>query len=247
MTGRDSDYGDGDGEGGLVCAIITMIILTIGMAKEISNKKHPATKGALSRLAPNRTIEIEKLIQQTDPSFTFGKFTSFAAKVYVDIQLAWCNRDLKPVRHLFHDDLYNTTDIQIAEKIRQGVKYTYENITVDNCYLTAYQRSNDAEYLTCYLRARMIDYQTDEKTGKIIRGNKTTMWMLEYKMKFTRSLERKTDGENTICPNCCAPLDIQYGGVCEYCGSAVNASEYDWVLSEFTTLRPNSVDEGIQI
>lgn len=97
----------------------------------------------------------------------------------------------------------------------------------------------------------MIDYQVDEKTGKIIRGDKTTRWVHKYKMKFVRSLgvETKTEtgkmtGHN--CPNCGAPLEISSSGVCEYCGSVVTTGQYSWVLTDFSGIRNDTVDDGIK-
>ena len=90
-----------------------------------------------------------------------------------------------------------------------------------------------------------------EKTGNIIRGDKTTRWVQKYKMKFVRSLgvETKTEtgkmtGHN--CPNCGAPLEISSSGVCEYCGSVVTTGQYSWVLTDFSGIRNDTVDDGIK-
>ena len=98
----------------------------------------------------------------------------------------------------------------------------------------------------------MIDYQTDEKTGNIIRGDKNTRWDMRYKMKFMRSVgvltkdeSGKMDGNN--CPNCGAPLEITSSGHCQYCGSEVTTGKYSWVLSDFTTIRNDTVDEGVSV
>ena len=178
-------------------------------------------------------------------------FVTFAKNVYMDIQTAWCKRDLSPVRPVMHENLYNTTARQVQSKIDQGVVYHYESIAINTAYLTSYARDEQFEYLTCYLNARMIDYQVDEKTGNIIRGDKTTRWDMRYKMKFVRSMgvltkdeTAKHDGHN--CPNCGAPMEISSSGVCEYCGSIVTTGQYSWVLTEFTTVRNDTVDEGIK-
>lgn len=97
----------------------------------------------------------------------------------------------------------------------------------------------------------MIDYQVDELTGNIIRGDKYTRWDLRYKMKFVRSVGTKTKEETDKnnghnCPNCGAPMEISSSGVCDYCGSVVTTGQYSWVLTDFTTVRNDTQDEGIQ-
>ncbi len=169
----------------------------------------------------------------------------------MDIEDAWCRRDLKEVRPVMHENLYNMTNRQIRSKIEQGVIYHYESIAVNTAYLTSYAKDKQFEYLTVYLNARMIDYQTDEKTGNIIKGDKTTRWDMRYKMKFVRSAGVVTKTETSEakrhnCPNCGAPLEMTSSGVCDYCGSTVTTGQYSWVLTEFTTVRDDTTDEGIK-
>lgn len=200
---------------------------------------------------PDRTSEIESLIKSKDQNFSSSDFISFAKEVYIDIQTAWCKRDLTPVRPVLHENLYNTTARQVQSKIDQGIIYHYESIAINTAYLTSYAKDEQFEYLTVYLNARMIDYQTDEKTGNILRGDKSTRWDLRYKMKFVRSVGSKTKDESSThnghnCPNCGAPLEMTSSGICDYCGSVVTTGQYTWVLTDFTTVRNDTVDEGIK-
>lgn len=211
----------------------------------------PSSMNGANVVLPNRTEQIEGIIKQKDPNFSASDLITFTKQVYIDIENAWCKRDMTPVRPVMHENLYNTTCKQVQAKIEQGVVYHYESIAIDTAYLTSYERDSQFEYVTAYLTSRMIDYQVDEKTGKIIRGDKTTRWVQKYKMKFVRSLgvETKTEtgkmtGHN--CPNCGAPLEISSSGVCEYCGSVVTTGQYSWVLTDFSGIRNDTVDDGIK-
>ena len=72
-------------------------------------------------------------------------------------------------------------------------------------------------------------------------------------MKFMRSVGVKTTSaaDNNMtghnCPNCGAPLNISSTGVCEYCGSTVTTGLYSWVLSDFSTVRNDTQDDGIRV
>ncbi len=242
---------------GVIFAIIIIVIFIIAVTskkKKSTNsnvgKVIPSTQGRFV-VIPNRTELIENMIKKNDKNFSASDFVTFAKNVYMDIQTAWCKRDLTTVRPVMHENLYNTTARQVQSKIDQGVVYHYESIAINTAYLTSYAKDSQFEYVTCYLNARMIDYQVDEKTGNIIRGDKTTRWDMRYKMKFVRSVGTLTktetdkhDGHN--CPNCGAPMEISSSGVCDYCGSVVTTGQYSWVLTEFTTVRNDTVDEGIK-
>lgn len=159
---------------------------------------------------------------------------------------------MTPVRPVLHQNLFNTTQRQVEEKKAQGIVYHYESIAINTAYLTSFVRDREFEYLTVYLNARMIDYQVDEKTGNIIRGDKTTRWDMRYKMKFVRSVgtltkEKVSGTQGYNCPNCGAPLEITSSGECPYCGSVVTTGDYSWVLTDFTTVRNDTVDDGIRI
>ena len=265
----DSDGGDGSGGGfgiGTIAVIVIIIIIVSAVSRKSNNGQgggtntpvgggvRPANGGqGLNVNVPDRTAQIEQIIKKDDPNFTADDFTSFVKEVYIDIQNAWCKRDLTPVRPVMHTNLYNTTDKQVQSKIEQGVTYHYESIAINTAYLTSYVRDNEYEYLTAYLNARYIDYQTDDKTGNIIRGDKNTRWDFRYKMKFMRSVGVKTTSasDNNMtghnCPNCGAPLTISSTGVCEYCGSVVTTGLFSWVLSDFSTVRNDTKDDGIRV
>lgn len=254
----DSSYsGDADPVSviiGIGIVVVIIIISTIGGNKKKSGgggTTRPSSMNGANVVLPNRTEQIEGIIKQKDPNFSASDLITFTKQVYIDIENAWCKRDMTPVRPVMHENLYNTTCKQVQAKIEQGVIYHYESIAIDTAYLTSYERDSQFEYVTAYLTSRMIDYQVDEKTGKIIRGDKTTRWVQKYKMKFVRSLgvETKTEtgkmtGHN--CPNCGAPLEISSSGVCEYCGSVVTTGQYSWVLTDFSGIRNDTVDDGIK-
>ncbi|MCR4779987.1 MAG: Tim44 domain-containing protein [Ruminiclostridium sp.] len=256
----DDDYhsssGSSSGEYTWQDMLTTVIILVVvigggGIWASIPSKskggKTPATPRSPKNVqVPNRTTEIRNAALQFDPSFSSEQMMTFAQNTFIAVQNAWCAKDLEPVRGLMHNNLFNTTSRQVQAKIDQHVTYHYENYTFRNVYLTSYVRDSDYEYMTVYLNTEYIDYQTDDNTGAVIKGDKTTMWKMRYLMKFMRSTARPASGQGT-CPNCGAPLEIASTGKCVYCGSTVTTSSFDWLLCDFTTVRADTKDDGIRI
>ncbi len=257
----DSDYSDGSGGDSIFSSLVGIIFIVIifylykSRIASFKANRHSQSSGsgaALSRLPQDRTLEIEGIIRQTDSFFTANDFIAYAKRVYMSIQDAWCKRDLSPVRSILHPNLYQQTQLQIEKKIAAGIVNHLDRLTVTNAYIAGYKRDNNYEYLYCYLAARMIDYQVEEATGKILHGNKTTEWHLEYKLTFMRTNGFKTpenkDKETAmICPSCGAPLIGTAFGKCEYCGSSVTTGQYGWVLSDFNLTKNTSFNEGIQL
>lgn len=203
-----------------------------------------------AKTMPDRTNEITEIIKETDPLFTTPDFISYVKDVYMDIQDAWCKRDLTPVRAVLHQNLYQRTQKQIDKKIADGIVNHLDRITVNNAYPTFYRRDEEYEYVTVYLVSQMIDYQVKEATGEIIYGDTTTRWTMCYLMTFMRSIDAKTvpagnKDRGLTCPNCGAPLAGTSFGECAYCGSIVTTGAYDWVLSDFNVSRPETQDEGV--
>lgn len=201
---------------------------------------------------PNRNNEIQNIIKRKDPNFSADDFVTYAKQVYMDIQTAWCKRDLTSVRPLMHEKLFSDTQSMIDENKAKGIVYHYESIAINTAYLTSYVRNKEKECLTVYLNARMFSYQVDEKTGNIISGNKTSREDIRYTMKFVRSTDSATKSavkgaQGYNCPNCGAPLEIASAGECPYCGSVVSLGDYSWLLSEFIFIRGNAADEGISV
>ena len=276
----DSDWGDSDysssgssrGSGGslgwpgiTVVAVIVIIIVIYGMVKGKKNGGTTTTTTTPGRsqtiqqaagrnvILPDRTAQISDLIKRNDPNFSAEDFLSFSRFVYVTIQDAWSNRDLSPVRIYLHDNLYNQTQKQVERKIANGVINKIENVAVSTAYLTAYRRDKEFEYVTVYLNARLTDYEINEKTGQVLRGDPNARYELRYALRFARNSSIKTTSANSktlkshSCPNCGAPLEMSSSGKCEYCGSTITTGQYSWVLSEYSSIRNDTVDQGIYI
>ncbi len=265
-----SDYsssessGEGLGFGGMLVVFLVVIgIVVYSMIRSEKDSKRTTTTVGRSQTIqqsagrnitlPDRTAQISDLIKQNDPNFSAEDFLSFSRYVYVTIQDAWSKRDLSPVRIYLHDNLYNQTQKQIDRKIANGVINKIENVAVSTAYLTAYRRDKEFEYVTVYLNARLTDYEINEKTGQVLRGDPNARYELRYTLRFARNSSIKTTSANSqtlkshSCPNCGAPLEMSSSGKCEYCGSTITTGQYSWVLSEYSSIRNDTVDQGIYI
>lgn len=253
--------------GAVAFVIFAIIIISVYKSKHTGRSNSPSrprpsvqsgqgTRQARKQITPlkDRTDEITVIMKKTDVNFSANDFITYAKKVYIDIQDAWCKRDLEPVRAVLHPNLYEQTQKQIQKKIDAKIINYLERITVNTAYMSGFRRDDDYEYLTVYLTSQMIDYQVHEETGQILYGDKTTRWDMQYKMIFVRAAGMETpdaaaEENNDVmrCPSCGAPVEGTAFGQCQYCGSTVSSGKYGWVLTDFAAMREDTKDEGIQV
>ena len=74
-----------------------------------------------------------------------------------------------------------------------------ENVAVSTAYLTAYRRDKEFEYVTVYLNARLTDYEINEETGQVLRGDPNARYELRYTLRFARNAGIKTTSANKMC------------------------------------------------
>lgn len=214
------------------------------------NRNGKRRQAPLSKVdIPNRNIEITQIIKENDINFDTHDFILEAKNIYRLMQNSWCAKDLTPLMECMDKNLYETSNKQILLKKEQGITQVLKNLKVNDAYLTCYKRDTEYEYVRVYINSSMIDYQTEDATGRIVYGDTETVWTMRYDMTFKRALGMTTSAkENTklICPNCGAEVDGTSFGVCNSCGSAVSNGNHGWVVSDFTAIKDYFRDTGIQ-
>ena len=133
------------------------------------------------------------------------------------------------------DSFYNQMDRQLGSLRSSNQTNKIERIAVLSVLLKGYNEDDVNTTIVAKLNTRIVDYVVDDNTGAILRGSNTAEKFMTYEWTLIRSKNVKTkreEGTQSIhCPSCGAPMNVNYSAKCEFCGSVVQASEYDWVLS----------------
>ena len=232
----------------IIAIFLIPIIITVVTIKHTNKrKKHSTTSDSYrvpSELMPiDYTDKITDFIKQTDIDFNAEKFISWSKNVFITLQTAWTERDWEKIRAIEKEELFEQHNAQLQEYIRLGRINCIERINVNQAFLHRYVRDENFEHLTVCMEVRMIDYIIDEKSGKLLNGNKTDDIYTTYLLTFIRRKGIKTtiiDGViANSCPHCGAPVDSASAGRCEFCGSIVHTGEFNWVLSDMQAVYPN--------
>lgn len=251
-------FGDSDGSGDLgtvgvifAIAIILVVVFFVLSAQKSSGKRSAGRGGyASSSLHMSDTSSVDSLslskLKEADPQFSEAAMLSKAENLFTTMQLAWCEQDYEPVRPFLSNALYEQQAKQLEAKKDRDEKNISSEIAVLQSKLESYSTDGHTEYLNVWLRVKMKDYVVRiSDPSVIISGTPDRMYYLDFRWTFTRSAGAITDAETDAvktgeCPCCGANINMNQSGRCEYCGSVISTTEYDWVLSKIDGLQQRS-------
>lgn len=184
----------------------------------------------------NEPVAIEK-IKEVDPEFSVDKFKTYAGEVYITLQEAWESKDWKSVRSFESNSLFNTHNRQIQEYIDMNKTDHMNMQNIRDITIAEFKEDGENEVLVVKLYASLLNYVTDDNTGKIIEGSDKNYVFRNYCLEFIRTKGVKTVVNKEIsvtnCPNCGAPTTVTSSGECEYCHSVITNGNYGWVLNKY--------------
>lgn len=176
-------------------------------------------------------------IQEVDPAFSAEHFKTYSSEVWLTVQEAWEKREWSVVRPFESNALFNVHNRQLNEYIEQQKTDHLDMQNIRKVAIADYRMDGEREAITVKLDASLLDYVTDDRSGKVLEGSKTQHQNRSYRLEFIRTTGIKTDTEKamntTNCPNCGAPTQVTSSGQCEYCKSVITTGEFGWVLNTF--------------
>jgi len=127
-------------------------------------------------------------IQQMDPQFDEARFKDTAMDIFFKIQGAWMNRNLSPVNSLLTDEMRSIFNDEINTLLREKKINRLENIAVRNVQIVEVWQETGQDFITVLLTANLLDYTTDDSTGKVIAGSNLDPVKFQEYWTFTRTV-----------------------------------------------------------
>ncbi len=249
FSGGGSSFGGGRGYGfgGLafigggssmlvvVGVVLVFLVIVNALRSQSTNNSMPVHPRSMRQCNEPQAIQDVKAV---DPDFSADAFKSYASEVFITLQEAWEAKNWKAVRPLESNTLFNTHNRQIQEYIdlKKTDRMNMQNIR--EVSIAQFKEDGNQEVLVVKLYASLLNYVTDDVSGKIIEGSDKEYVHRTYCLEFIRSKGVKTEvGKQlnvTNCPNCGAPTSITSSGECEYCHSVITNGNYGWVLNNYS-------------
>lgn len=230
----DYSYGSSSSSGGDLSAgeaFIIAIFLIGGMVVFailiLKNTDSSTTNDAYSYY---KDISLEDL-QKVLPNETLEDLKLKLYQKFKDIQDAWENFNYDALREMCTDELAESYISQLDTlKLKNGKNIMSDFNPID-IKITSAKLDNDLISVVVYANITFYDYVINEKTGEVIRGNKSRKVNNHYLMTFVVANESITK-----CPGCGAELKMNTSGVCEYCRMKIVKNASDFVLSKKTNI-----------
>jgi predicted lipid-binding transport protein (Tim44 family) len=195
----------------------------------------PGTAAAASA-GGTRTAVAEGLsqIQGHDPAFDQDAFLEQVQKAFFVVEEAWAERKPEMSRQVMADGIWQQHRVQIQGYLDEHKRNVLPDLAVGDLTIIGAHSDQTYDTITVRVLAACADYDVDDQSGKIVRGNKRVeQWQEDWTFQRSASATTKPEGGtlSSKCPNCGAPLDVDLEGVCKYCRAPVMSGKYDWVLA----------------
>ncbi len=125
-------------------------------------------------------------IRQLDHAFDEKKFKDQSLDRFFQIQGAWANRDMSPLRNLFTAGMYESLQADAHELKSKRLVNRLENIAVRAVDFNEIWQESGKDFITVRFYANLLDYTTDEGNGELVSGSKTEPVKFEEFWTFTR-------------------------------------------------------------
>ncbi|MCS6902424.1 MAG: TIM44-like domain-containing protein [Myxococcales bacterium] len=229
-TGSGSSYQSNSAGGGHCCLLSALVLVGIGVCIYLIHEKIQSSKPDWSSNSPvysppsvddhhKRTLteSFQKLLE-LDPTFSRVLLEDFLYALYVEVQRSRGGNHLGRMAAYLSPEVIQAYQAYPAGEVRDIIvgALTFEDVRVPG------ERTGQA-----VITVRFLANYTE------VGANGEQSWYVEEVWTLTRSAghpSRKPEQARTIgCPNCGAPLEQVFQGVCRYCNARVTGEqELDW-------------------
>jgi len=173
------------------------------------------------------------LLLRDDPQLTEASLMARLEMIYAQMNTAWSNNDLRPIRGLVTDGLYDYLSYWIDAYQRQGLHNVLTGMHLTHTAIARLGRDRYFDAITIRIWGAGKDYVVREPGGERVRGSiHRDRRYSEYWTLIRTAARRAAPVTAPACSNCGAPLQITQAGECEHCGAHVTDGEFDWVVSK---------------
>lgn len=176
---------------------------------------------------------LDELIK-CDVGFNEASFKSYIGNVFVKLFTSVMLDEVDDVRHFLGDDVYIKYKKISDDYKSKNVIQMYDELNVKSSDIIDVKITDSEYQITVLLVARYMDYLLDRDSGSLVSGNNTSRIEVSYKLVFTKKRQFLQQGVVRKCPGCGASISVNTKGVCEYCGTIYNMSDYNYILTFIT-------------
>lgn len=209
---------------------------------------------SFERQSEEAAAAAENAILKRDPEFSREALANRIAGGFVQIQEAWSSQDMRPVRHLVSDGIFERFSLQLEMMKASSLINRMTSVNVLATQIVSIDTDSFFDSVNVMIRASACDTYINTQNSELLYGIPEPEEFVEF-WTLLRRPNAKTLRQPGLfeccCPNCGAPLEKLDRTECASCHAVVNSGDYDWVLTEITqasewSYRPPRVIAGLE-
>ncbi|MGV8074135.1 MAG: Tim44 domain-containing protein [Syntrophobacteraceae bacterium] len=110
--------------------------------------------------------------RRSDPGFSGDKLKEEVQDIFFRIQAAWMNRALDGIEGLLTEEMTQTFQAEFDSMKKKGLINRLENIAIRKVEPAEVWQESGKDYITVLFTANLLDYTTDDTTGKVVSGDR---------------------------------------------------------------------------
>ncbi|MBF0207057.1 MAG: Tim44/TimA family putative adaptor protein [Oligoflexia bacterium] len=130
-------------------------------------------------------------IRYLDQNFIPEEFKEQCVDRFFNIQAAWMDRNLHPVRDILEEDVYRNLEEDARQLKNNGHINKVENVAVRKNEIVEAWQEQGKNFITLHFHANLLDYTIDEKNGSVVDGNKSSPVKFEELWTYSRDIYSK--------------------------------------------------------
>lgn len=234
--------------------VVSLLCLVVLAAKTRSSYVTNTIRRSFERQNDEAAAAAENAILKRDPEFSRTALAERISSGFVQIQEAWSGQDMRPVRHLVSDGIFERFSLQLEMMKASGLINRMTSINVMETQIVSIDTDHFFDSVNVMILASACDTYINRQNSEILSGIPEPETFTEF-WTLLRRPGAKTSGLPGLfeccCPNCGAPLEKLDRTECASCHAIVNSGDYDWVLTEITqasewSYRPPRIIAGIE-
>ena len=134
-------------------------------------------------------------IQAHDPGFELEQFTQQVQRVFFMVQQAWSERKPETSRQVMADGLWQEQRDQIQGYVDGHRRNMLDYLAVSNIWPVAAHSDSRFDTITVRIVAACTDYDVDDQTGHVVRGDRQIQqWEEDWTFQRSSQAQTKTGG-----------------------------------------------------
>ena len=155
------------------------------MTRYQNDQGYNANSPAVEEVPASNDVDYRTLTMM-DQNFDANQFLKTTQDMFFKIQGAWNKQDIGALSSLCRAELMQTWQEELSSQRARGQQNRMENIALRESDITEAWTESGEDFITVRLKANLLDYTIDQKSGAVVSGSNSEPIDFEEYWTFSR-------------------------------------------------------------